>query len=400
MKNKNAVIGVALTLGALAVMSRFDSILSPSVALMQAAFPEADPSSVESIVSIGSSGGMIAGLISGFLLSRLSYKMVGALACGCVAVGGIVPIFVHTSVTELLVFAVIAGFGAGACSTLMASLAACFFKGEALQGVQGKLSAVQSIGSMAATWIGGMLAVHGWINNYYMYFAALVALALVLIYAPNDAAGESSSKSGVERKPIEGRKQSLPIVILVLFMGFLGCVLTSVLYTKLSRYLDVTGLGDSSLSGTMMIFRTCAAVAVGFCINPLKKIFKKMTMPMSFVLLACGAALFVFGRSLVTTAIGTFCIGFGTAMFMTFCPFILSNVTEQKHFPLVMGCFSCVTSMGFTVSPWFFRVITDVLGLDQVLGAFTVMIAIGLIAFAALTVTQFQKNVEKHYLYE
>lgn len=399
MKNKK-MIGIALALGALAVMSRFDSILSPSVASMQAAFPEADPSSVESVVSIGASGAMFAGLVAGWLLSKLSFKVMGALACLCVAVGGIVPIFVHTDVSQLLVCAVIAGFGTGAASTMMPSLAARYFKGEKLQGVQGKLTVVQMVGSTLVVWVGGLLAVGGWINNYYLYFLAVVALVIMLAVAPNENAGQQSEGDGAERTRIEGRSQNIVAIGAALAMGFLGCMISAVLYTKLSVYLGAFDLGDSSVSGTLLMLNSAAAVVVGMLINPIKRVFKGFTMPFAFLALAVGSAFFVFTRTLVLTGVGVFCIGIGAALIMTSCPFILSNVSEQKRYPFVMGCFSCATSLGFTGSTWFFRAISEACGLDATVGTFQIMLVLGLVACVVLAALQFQKRIENCYLYE
>lgn len=398
---KNRAIGIALTLGALAVMSRLDSILSPSVASMQMAFPDADPTSVESIVSIGASGAMFAGLIAGFLLSKLSFKVVGILACLCIAGGGILPIFVHTSVTQLLACAIVVGFGTGAASTMMSSLAARYYKGDKLQSVQGRLSVVQTVGFSVVVWLGGLLAVRGWVNNYYLYYLAIIAFALIVLFAPNETAGEQGDDDqGVERKQIAGRSQNVFWIVVVLALAVMDCLISAILYTKLSVYLSDFNLGDSSVSGMVMMFNSVAYIVVGLLINPIKRVLKNMTVPIGFAFMGIGALLFVVAPSVVAACAGTLLIGVGDAVLMTSFPFVLSNIVEEKHFPLAMGCFACFTSLGFTGSAWFFRMVSDVLGLDSTLGSFQIIVVLGVVMCLVLAVAQFQKRVEQNYLYE
>lgn len=397
-EKQDKMVGIILTLGALAVMSKFDTICSPSVASMQAAFPDADPATVESIISVGSTGSMITGVVSGFLLSKLSYKAVGAMACLCIAVGGIAPIFIHSSISQLIVCAIIVGLGTGATS--YTALAAHYFKGDAFQGVQGKLMVARTLGSTLVLWIGGFLAVNGWVYNYYLYFLAIVALVLVLIFAPNETAGERSGRGGATRNKVEGRSQNIPAIVGTLLLAVFSCMIAAVLYTKLSVYLSDYGLGDSSTAGTILMFYSAATIVVGMFINQFTHVLKSYTVPFAFFFCAIGGALFAFTSNLITVALGTFFLGLGVTLVSTKCPFLLSNLTEQKYFPLVMGFFTCAANLGFSASTMFFRAVTDAIGLEPVTGAFLVMTVLALAVGIVLVLAKFQKRMESNYLYE
>lgn len=88
-------IGILAGIMVLAVMSRFDSIISPSVAAIQASFPHADPSIVESVVSIGSSAAIVSALLFGQLLSWMKSRTAGCISCICIALGGLLPLLFH-----------------------------------------------------------------------------------------------------------------------------------------------------------------------------------------------------------------------------------------------------------------------------------------------------------------
>ena len=151
-------LGFLVGIMALAIMSRFDSIISPSVAAIQASFPRADPSTVESVVSIGSSAAIVSALLFGQLLTRMSFRTAACISCLCVALGGLMPLLVHSSVSQLLLFALVVGFGVGIATTVLPSLSARFFRGKQLAALMGLVLAVQDGSSMLVLALGGVLA--------------------------------------------------------------------------------------------------------------------------------------------------------------------------------------------------------------------------------------------------
>ena len=83
---------------------------------------------------------------------------------------------------------------------------------------------------------------------------------------------------------------------------------------------------------------------------------------------------------------------------MATCPFYLSNLTEHKRYPLVMGVFSATTSLGFTASTWVFKAFSSAFGLDPVTGSFMGMLIIALLAAVMLSLVRFQSCVESRFI--
>ncbi|BDR54332.1 hypothetical protein KIMH_04430 [Bombiscardovia apis] len=228
-----ATIGVLIGIFVLAVVSRFDANISPSVAKIQESFPNEDPSKVESIVSIGSSAAMVSAVIFGKLLERLSFRFVGITACLFVSVGGLLPIVMHDSVNELLFFAIVVGFGVGIITTMLPSLEAHFFHGKQLSTLMGWNLAVQNGASMVIMYVGGLLALQSWVYNYWLYAIAVLALIPVFLFVPAEKVTDDSS-SADQYQLKAGARQSTANIVVCELLGFLSIFLVAVMYNKLA----------------------------------------------------------------------------------------------------------------------------------------------------------------------
>ena len=394
-------LGVLVGIMSLAIMSRFDSIISPSVAAIQASFPRADPSTVESVVSIGSSAAIVSALLFGQLLTRMSFRTAACISCLCVALGGLMPLVVHGSVSQLLLFALVVGFGVGIATTVLPSLSARFFRGKQLAALMGLVLAVQDGSSMLVLALGGVLAKGGWLHNYWLYFLALPALVLVIFMVPGVGAVEEESEKAVRSEASSSSQKSGQCwwaTISCILIGFLSIFLVAVLYNKLAVYIAKYGLGSTSAAGVALMFNTGSSVVVGLSINGIKQVCRQWTIPVAFLLMALGALLFLTTRSFPLVCLSAFLIGSGSAINMATCPFLLSNLTPHRRYPLVMGVFSATTSLGFTASTWVFKAFSKMFGLDPVTGSFIGMLIIALLAAVMLSLVRFQSCVESRFI--
>ena len=393
-------LGILVGIMALAIMSRFDSIISPSVAAIQASFPRADPSTVESVVSIGSSAAIVSALLFGQLLTRMSFRTAACISCLCVALGGLMPLLVHSSVSQLLLFALVVGFGVGIATTVLPSLSARFFRGKQLAALMGLVLAVQDGSSMLVLALGGVLAKGGWLHNYWLYFLALPALVLVVFMVPGVGAVEEESEKATEPQtaPSQKGRQCWWATISCILIGFLSIFLVAVLYNKLAVYIAKYGLGGTSAAGVALMFNTGSSVVIGLSINGIKRVCRQWTIPVAFLLMALGALLFLTTRSFTLVCLSAFLVGSGSAINMATCPFLLSNLTPHRRYPLVMGVFSATTSLGFTASTWAFKAFSTAFGLNPVTGSFIGMLIIALLAAVILSLVRFQSCVESRFI--
>lgn len=380
----------------LAVLSRFDSVISPSVASIQASFPQDDPSAVESVVSIGSSAAIVSALIFGQLMTWMRFKTAGILACLCLASGGLLPLVFHESIFQLLFFAMVVGFGVGIITTILPSLSARFYRGRDLSALMGQVLAVQDGSSMVILALGGILARRGWLYNYGIYLLTIPALVLVVLLVPGigAAGGVAPNRQHHGDPETSSKHQSWWAIITCIGIGFLSIFLVAVLYNKLAVLIDHRRLGDTGSAGLALMFSTGSSVLIGFSINIIRQVCRGWTIPGAFLLMALGGLILSGTHSLALVCLGSFLVGSGSAINMATCPFLLSNLTLPKRYPLIMGIFSATTSLGFTTSTWFFKGFAAMLGVDPTTGSFLGMMIFSLLVAFLLVVSRFQKRVE------
>ena len=248
--------------------------------------------------------------------------------------------------------------------------------------------------------LGGVLAKGGWLHNYWLYFLALPALVLVIFMVPGVGAVEEESEKAVgsEALPSQKGRQCWWATISCILIGFLSIFLVAVLYNKLAVYIAKYGLGGTSAAGVALMFNTGSSVVIGLSINGIKRVCQQWTIPVAFLLMALGALLFLATRSFPLVCLSAFLVGSGSAINMATCPFLLSNLTPHRRYPLVMGVFSATTSLGFTASTWAFKAFSAAFGLDPVTGGFIGMMIIALLAAVILSVVRFQSCVESRFI--
>ena len=248
--------------------------------------------------------------------------------------------------------------------------------------------------------LGGVLAKGGWLHNYWLYFLALPALVLVIFMVPGVGAVEEESEKATEPQtsPLQKGRQCWWATIACILIGFLSIFLVAVLYNKLAVYIAKYGLGGTTAAGVALMFNTGSSVVIGLSINGIKRVCRQWTIPVAFLLMALGALLFLTTRSFPLVCLSAFLVGSGSAINMATCPFLLSNLTPHRRYPLVMGVFSATTSLGFTASTWAFKAFSSASGLDPVTGSFMGMLIIALLAAVILSLVRFQSCVESRFI--
>lgn len=405
--------GILAGIFTLALLSRFDSIISPSVAAIQASFPMENPSTVESLATVGATAAVVSALLFGKLMEWLSFKAAGIISCLFISFGGLMPLIFHSNLRQLLLFAVITGFGAGILTTVLPSLSARFFHGPQLSGLMGKVLAMQDGSSMIILALGGLLATGGWIRNYWLYGFGLLGLFMVAVFVPGVKAAGSEEVSADEPHTESQnhavsdhasggehgeKQQSTGFIALCILLGFLSIFLVAVLYNKIAVYISQYHLGGTDASGFALMFNTGSSVVIGLSINRLRACFRNYMLPFAFLLMASGALVFIATRSFPLVCLAAFLVGSGSAIIMSTCPFLLSNLADRKHYPLVMGVFSAMTSLGFTVSTWVFQFVAGLLKTDPLMVSFGGMVLIAILAAVLLALCNFQSRVEDRYI--
>ncbi|RHW52240.1 hypothetical protein DS831_02625 [Bombilactobacillus bombi] len=374
---------------ALTTVTRLDSVMAPSIVKIQQAFPNADPTQVESIASIGDVASMVASFIFGFILTRITYKHAAILGLTLLAAGGLLPIFIHKSVAQLIFFALIVGLGSGAITTILPSLSAAAYQGERRSNQFGFNVALEDGFAMVWIVLGGYLATISWIHNYYVYAITLVALVLAIFFVPNIQPTDNSATNAIDTNQ---QKDQWGFIIALVVISMLVEVLVAVMTNKMALYLNYYHIGGPSTAGQALLFVRAASIVAGIFISFYRKAFGNYLLAAGFGSIIIGALILIYVHTFWTSALAAFLIGTGGSVALITIPFLLSNLASAKVYPIVMGTFSALTSLGFAFSAWFFKYTAPLFSTNNLIGTFIAMIVLSAIIIIVLVVTQIQKR--------
>ncbi|UQS83127.1 MFS transporter [Bombilactobacillus thymidiniphilus] len=384
-KSTHILIGII----ALAVIARLSSSTSPAIAAIAHAFPQASDTAVESIATIGDAAAVISALLIGKMLNRWSFKWIALISVAILSLGGLLPLLLHQSVNQLLLWGFIAGLGTGGITTLLPSLQAYAFDGEKLATMLGIVVAIENGSSMLLVFFSGLLASQNWLHAYYLFFLALITLVITCIVIPNRRPDQKN-----EGTPANEVVTTLKIsqIIYYLLAASVMVLLEAVLYNKNALYIQQFKLGSPALAGKIMMLDGLAAIVVGLIIRWLRRLFKKYILVFNFSLVILGSLLLLTWHSAFSIAIATFVIGAASASTLMTVPYILSTLTPAQHYPLVMGIFSAITSLGFSSSALLFNSIVGHFTKNLLQGTYIMQLIIATVMGILLISTTYWQN--------
>ncbi|UQS81968.1 MFS transporter [Bombilactobacillus folatiphilus] len=370
-KTRLLLIGII----ALAIIARLSSSTAPAIGVIAQAFPHANKTAVESIATIGDSAAVISALVVGKLLDHWTFKKIAMISVGILSLGGLLPLLFHHSVNQLLVWGFLAGLGTGGITTILPSLQAYTFSGERLATMLGNVVALENGTSMLLVFGSGLLAAGSWLHTYYLFFLALIALVVVSLVIPNKRPDQKSDEQTTQT--VQQTQFGHIIYYLILASVMVG--LEAVLYNKNALYVQHYHLGSPALTGKIMMLDGLAAIIMGLIIRWLRKWFKQYLLVVSFSLVALGGLLLLNWHTVISITLATFFIGSASATTLMTVPYLLSNLATAKHYPLVMGCFSAITSLGFSGSALFFNSLVPHFSKNLLQGTYGLQIVIAII---------------------
>lgn len=360
MDRKKIVIGLLL----LMVVSNIGLAISPSIASIGEAFPEVGRSMLQMILSFAAFASFAASLIAGKLQKIFSQKYVVLFGAILLSLG-VLPVFISQSFNFLLATSIVLGFGSGIMTATIPALVSTYFTGDERSSMLGKNTSLKSIGSMAMTACGGVLAVYGWQYNYLIFLAAVIGLIAGFILLPNTpkVAEEVTVTKEISEEDQAGLKfSSMPSITLML-LGVSLTLMSAVNQNNLSLHVSELGIGDASLAGTALSIYSLGSIAAGFIINYVTKLFKQNTLVFGYTMMGVGQFLIFFTTNKWLLFLGCIFVGISMGTTMTRILYLMTSVVRKTDVPVAASLFSAATSLGFSLSPLIFnnigRLISD-----------------------------------------
>ena len=165
------------------VTTMASAAVSPSLAKISQAFPDASETVIKSILTVPALTIIPMSLLSGWLILR--FKKINVLLLGLViyCIGGMGGGFAR-DITELMCTRLFLGIGIGLIMPLSTSLIADFFQDKERAQMMGLSSTVTGVGGIFFLIISGWLACYSWRFSFGVYALAIVSICMIVLWLP------------------------------------------------------------------------------------------------------------------------------------------------------------------------------------------------------------------------
>ncbi|MDD2717367.1 MAG: MFS transporter [Candidatus Wallbacteria bacterium] len=182
-----------LSISLLTIMA--SAAISPALAKISSAFPDVDQTTIKLCLTLPSLFMIPFSLMSGWLVSRISKKVVLLTGLAVYLTGGIAG-GLSGSIYQLLFWRALLGVGVGLIMPLSVTFISDFFEGEARTKMMGLSGSVNQLGGMLFSLAAGALVAISWRATFGVYGLAFVTMGFALLWLPDSppkAAGSAAS---------------------------------------------------------------------------------------------------------------------------------------------------------------------------------------------------------------
>lgn len=342
--NWKVMIPVMLFVVFQSAFNSFSSVL----ANIASVFPDVSTTSIQMILTIPSLVSIPISLCAGLLASYFYKKDLVLFALGCQLVGGMLPIFVHSSYFSLLASSALIGVGQGIMISIASAVIGENFTGTASGTAMGLKQAASSVGIAALTVATGYLAVGGWYHAYYIYFLIIPIFLLTAFLLPR---GKKDVKLVGKGASAGLKKVFTRGCVYYSILSFFLAACNFAFYTNVGMSITSKGLGDSSAIGVATSFNSIITVVLGLAFGYVCKAFKRFTLASALIIQCIAYAILAFAPSLTLVTVGGMVYGLGAGIQMiSACYYILESV-EQNAASMAIAVCMTLTSLGITASP-------------------------------------------------
>lgn len=385
-KDTRAKIGIfSLTLLSMAALG-----ITPSIALIMQAFPQASATEVQQLTAIPNLVAIVVAFVFSLVANKVPRKVIAVGGPLLIAAGGLLPAFVNGGMALLLACSGILGVGVGLISNITQVLITELISPEKRQAAMAQNVIFVNVGAIFMTMVGGVLASGGWQNNYLVYLIAIPVLILVMIFIPSY---RGSADKAEDAAGVTGEKQGLGVTVFIAALVILSfnCVY-SVFPNNAALVLMQNGLGDASMAGLVNAVGTLGGLIAGLVLGKLLKFIQRVSLPLGIALMGVAMIAFGLAGSIAMALVAAFFVGFALSIGFAQCPFIISISTAPALIPTAMAMYSIGSSLGGTVSPTLINAIAGATVGTTGSGCCLVAGVIALVVCVILLATRFQSR--------
>lgn len=343
-KAKYGVFFVALLMmGAIGINS--------ALATINAHFPDASQTMITNIMAFVTIGCIIATLVTGFLATKISKKILTIIGILFFLVGGLVPYFLD-NLSGILACRIVFGIGVGMIQAMCAALIGENYEGEERAKAMGQVFCAQMVGCIIMTTIGSYLASLAWNACFLVHLLGIISLIAAIILIPNIKPGsgiDANGQTAVAGEKIHITKECIGWWIMMMLFFIPGQVFSNCI----SYLMEELGMGGSIVAGFSLTGMCIGGILMGLVFGACDKKLKNMTPGMGFLLRFVGYVMIAFCfRSVGIAVVGSIVCGAGVTMCLSTLNDKASNSVNVATMAIALSITACLQNIGQTVSAY------------------------------------------------
>ena len=349
--------------------------VTAAIPMFLAQFPDIDQTTLLFINNAPSIATFLGTILTGALLNRmLKFKLGGIIGIALFAIFGVMPFFFIDSLPMFVLSRCVWGFGAGMIAALGAPAFLRWVRDRnARSKYLGRGSAVQQIGSVVLTLLGGWLPMLGGYQYVFLAYAVeFVALVLFIFWfeeppTAEDIAAAEAAGDIVDAGAAKSGSKKLPggaiFFVVIFFVGQLA-FMPGVMYFTLmmtERIADdpatIIGIG-----GTLLSLLTVAGAVSTALMGNFVKIFGKMTGLFAFIVSAAGLIVMALATGYVGFAIGILLLGFGWCLAIPLIQFEVGLLTPPESQAFAVSLVWAIGNLAVFIAAYYLAVLNGIAG--------------------------------------
>ena len=360
-KNKGEKSTLKFAILAVALVCQINTIASVMLSDIGSAFPEASNVAVQYVMQSGMIGAFVISFLMTMLTSRFRKKPMILMGLAAIFLGGLIPVINHSSILLLDICGFIGGAGQGFLTPLLGALILENFEGRDRDRMLGLNTTFITGGSALFLLIAGPVCETGWINVYFIYFAALPVLIIAQLFLAKDEKPQVRQPADRNvapkvRIPAKGWIQCALIVM----MGIGYCAFP----LNLPLYVTGKGLGGAASVSMGMTMITVVGALVGLAFSPLVRVSKFFVSPVAAVFGLIATLVTIFSQSLAMIFVGAALAGVYYGINTASPGYYIGRIcTKEQYGPTYSMAMTC-NFMGLILSPIILNLLIGLWGGD------------------------------------
>lgn len=327
--------------------------------------------------------------IAGYIIDTFGRKHLLVCCSLLYLVSGSAGLFLN-NIYWILVSRAILGIAVAGIMTTTTTLIADYFTGNERRRFMGFQGAFMSFGGVVFISIGGILADIGWRIPFAVYTLATILFIFTMLFIYEPVLRKNQEDSKPARKKIKWKLQTIPIIYIVAFLGFVFFFMIIVQMPFVLEHL--LKISNTMIGITISVSILTGAVIALFYSNIKKHLSFPLIYTLTFFLMGSGFIIICLSNSYSLILIGLILQGAGTGMMMPNSNLWLVTLAPELKRGRIVGLLSTAVYLGQFLSPMIFEPISRLISMQNTFGTAGVFMLLMSASFVVLHYRQIKSD--------